>query len=299
MTTMSPTEATELFRSPPDRWVDVGNGQVGLRSVGDGPDVLFVHGWPVSGATFRTLLPFLVDHVRCHIVDLVGAGDSRFDRSVRLDIPSHASAVRRVLDSLAVDSVAVVGHDSGGLIIRHALAGDPRVRAWGLVDTEQPQGASRRLSAFLQVRRVPRFEHLLPAVLTQRTLRRHRLVLGDAFADRRLLDGEFDEFFLAPLATHPERLWAAAELLRGFDLAALDELGALHARMGAPVQLVWGSDDPFFPLAWTRAMTSGFAGPVGLHVVDGGKLFVHEEFPRQTAHALLPALRDSDVVSSS
>ena len=44
------------------------------RRVGVGPDVLFVHGWPVSGATFRTLLPHLVDHVTCHVVDLPGAG---------------------------------------------------------------------------------------------------------------------------------------------------------------------------------------------------------------------------------
>jgi haloalkane dehalogenase len=195
-----------------------------------------------------------------------------------------------VVDSLGVASVAVVGHDSGGLIARQALADDARVRAWGLVDTEQPQGASWRFRSFLQVRRLPRFERLLSAALNQPTLRRTRLVLGDAFADRTLLDGEFDEFFLAPLAQHPERLWAAGELLRNFDLSALAELGDLHARMSAPVRLVWGSDDPFFPLTWTRDMLNGFCGPASLHVVDGGKLFVHEEYPRQTAEALLPTL---------
>ena len=41
--------------------------------------MLFVHGWPVSGATFRTLLPYLVEHVTCHLIDLPGAGSSRFD----------------------------------------------------------------------------------------------------------------------------------------------------------------------------------------------------------------------------
>ena len=57
--------------------------------------------------------------------------------------------------------VAVVGHDSGGLIARHALAGDPRVRSWGLIDTEQPQGPSFRFRSFLAIRVVPRFENLL------------------------------------------------------------------------------------------------------------------------------------------
>ena len=39
---------------------------------------------------------------------------------------------------LGLDQVAVVGHDSGGLIARHAIAGDERVAGVGLVNTEPP-----------------------------------------------------------------------------------------------------------------------------------------------------------------
>ncbi len=84
---MSPALTTQaasyLFRQPPDRLLDVGEGEVALRTVGQGPDVLFVHGWPVSGATFRTLLPFLAEHVTCHVIDLPGAGSSRFTPETR------------------------------------------------------------------------------------------------------------------------------------------------------------------------------------------------------------------------
>ncbi len=52
--TMTPEAAADLFRREPDRYLDVGAGEVAYRRVGEGPDVLFVHGWPVSGATFRT-----------------------------------------------------------------------------------------------------------------------------------------------------------------------------------------------------------------------------------------------------
>ncbi|MEZ5259786.1 MAG: hypothetical protein R2705_23760 [Ilumatobacteraceae bacterium] len=54
---MTQDGASELFRRPPDRLLDVGAGRVAHRSVGRGPDVLFSHGWPVSSATFRKLLP--------------------------------------------------------------------------------------------------------------------------------------------------------------------------------------------------------------------------------------------------
>ena len=291
MTALTPARAADLFRSAPDRYVDVGNGQVAVRSVGTGPDVLLVHGWPVSGATWRRLLPALAPHVRCHVVDLVGAGSSRFDRTVRITVGGHAEAVRRVVDALGLTDVAVVGHDSGGLIARTALAGDPRVRAWGLVDTEQPQGAHWRFWSFLWIRYVPRFETLLARAVTSRRLRRNEFVLGSAFADRSLLDGEFEEFFLRPLRDDPERRWAAGQLARRFDLGALDRLADLHGRITVPTQLVWGARDPFFPLAWTREMLPGFGGPVDLHVVEQGRLFVHEEFPDEVAAALLPALQ--------
>lgn len=50
-------DAADLFRREPARFLDVGTADVAYRIVGSGPDVLFVHGWPVSSATFRTLLP--------------------------------------------------------------------------------------------------------------------------------------------------------------------------------------------------------------------------------------------------
>ena len=59
MPSLTPTEASDLFRRAPDTFLDVGAGEVAYRRVGEGPDVLFVHGWPVSGATFRKLLPHL------------------------------------------------------------------------------------------------------------------------------------------------------------------------------------------------------------------------------------------------
>jgi pimeloyl-ACP methyl ester carboxylesterase len=251
--------------------------------------VLFVHGWPVSGATFRALLPHLADRVTCHVIDLPGAGSSRFTADTEITVDQHIATVRRVLDALGLDDVAVVGHDSGGLIARHALAGDPRVRAGGLIDTEQPQGLTWRFRQFLAARHLPGFGPALGWLLGARRVRRSPLVLGGAFTDRSLLDGEFDELFLRPIHEDPSRRAAALRLLDSFDERYVRELRSLHARIEVPVQLVWGEHDPFFPAAWAEAMVDTFPDAQE-EVIAGTRLFCHEERPAEVAGALLPTL---------
>lgn len=286
---MTETEATELFRRAPERWIDTGRGEVAYRRVGTGPDVLFVHGWPVTSATFRRLLPHLVDHVTCHLVDLPGAGDSRFDESTPLSIANHVHAVRHVVNALGLDQVAVVGHDSGGLIARHAVTGDPRLRAMGLIDTEQPHGPSLRFRTFLAGRHAPGFGAALAWLSGKQRLRRNPFVLGGAFSDRSLLDGEFDEFFLAPLRDSPAHLRAAIRLLKSFDYAMFRSLADVQRGITVPVQLVWGEDDIFFPVEWAREMVGTFEH-AQLAVIPGAALFSHEERPAEVAAALLPTL---------
>jgi haloalkane dehalogenase len=290
MSPLTTAGAADLFRRDPDRFLEVGEGEVAYRRVGSGPDVVFIHGWPVSGATFRTLLPHLADQVTCHLIDLPGAGSSRFTSRATLSVDQHIRTVRRVLDLLELDDVAVVGHDSGGLIARHALAGDPRVRAMGLIDTEQPQGLSWRFRSFLASRHLPGFGRGLAWAVGHHRLRRNPLVLGGAFVDASLLDGEFDEFFLEPLHTIPARRDAAIQVLRSFDVQQVRDLGAVHRRIEVPVQLVWGEKDAFFPVGWAREMVGTFPD-ARLQVVEGAGLFSHEERPAEVAAALLPVLR--------
>lgn len=271
------------------RMLDVEQGHVAYRCVGQGPDVLFVHGWPVSGATFRLLLPHLAPHVTCHVLDLVGAGSSTFRPDSRITLDQHIAAVRESIEALGLDDVAVVGHNSGGLIARHALAGDDRVRAWGLINTEQPQGLTWRFRMFLLAPLLPWFEPTFGRVLDAKRLRRSPLLLGGAFRDRSLLDGEFDEFFLRPLIEDPARRRAVVALWKSFDTSLVDQLATVHARIDVPVQLVWGAEDPFLPVQRAREMVQSFSD-ARLTVIEDASLFCHEERPAEVAAALLPVL---------
>lgn len=292
MSSLTPTAATEIFRQAPDRFVEVEHGEVALRTLGSGPDVLFVHGWPVSGATFRLLLPHLVDHVTCHVIDLPGTGQSRFDGSTEVSFPNHIASVTRTVDALGLDSIAVVGHDSGGMIARHAMAGDSRLRSMGLVNTEIPGGNSWRFNSFARALGLPGFAKVLGWAAGKPAVRRNKFVLGDAFADKRLLDGDFDEFFLRPLANDPTLLAATGRIARTFSLDDVRALTALHRKIDVPVVLVWGDQDPFFPIKHARTMVDEFSN-ASMIEIPGAGLFSHEEAPEQVAAALLPTLTNS------
>lgn len=288
MPALTDAAASDLFRREPDRYIDVGEGEVAYRTVGEGPDVLFVHGWPVTSATYRKLLPHLAEHVTCHLIDMVGAGSSRWDDTTELSIANHMSCVRRTIDALELDSVAVVGHDSGGMITRHAVVGDERVRALGLIDTE-PTKVGWRFRSFISARHLPGFGVGLGWLAGKPKLRRNGFVLGDAFANRDLLDGEFDEFFLQPLATDKRKLSAGIQLLKSFDNRFIDELADIHRRIDVPVQMVWGVEDKFFTIEQARKMVGTFPN-AQLAEIEGAGLFSHEEKPAEVAAALLPRL---------
>lgn len=77
--------------------------------------------------------------------------------------------------------------------------------------------------------------------------------------------------------------------MQSFSFDAVDELADIHARLTAPT-LMWGADDPSFPVEHARAMTAQFAGPTRFAVIEDAKLLVHEEsaerFARLTKSSL-------------
>ena len=80
MTDRTSTDASAaLPLGRPHRMLDVGHSQVPYWCFGEGPDLFFVHGWPLTSATWRELVPSLSEHFTCHLIDLPGTGESEWD----------------------------------------------------------------------------------------------------------------------------------------------------------------------------------------------------------------------------
>ena len=77
--------------------------------------------------------------------------------------------------------------------------------------------------------------------------------------------------------------------LRGAQWKPVDALEQEHARLTMPVQLVWGADDPTFPVEYARKMVTQFPD-ARLVEIAGARLLVHEEKPAEVARATLDFL---------
>ncbi len=276
------------WKAPPEL-IDVGHSRVGYRRVGDGPDLVFVHGWPLHGATFRGLLPHLVGSFTCHLIDLPGCGGSEWDERTPISFSDHAATVRRVIVELGLVRYAFVAHDSGGTIARLVAADDDCTVGLVLGNTEIPGHHAPLLRLLLGLARFPGGRSLLLAALRWRWLRRS-LLIRSCFGDPSKGEGEFHRLFIEPLLSSPRVAAGQLKALDRFRWADVDGLAEVHRRIAAPVQLVWGADDAFFPLAAARPMAAQFGGGAELVEIPRGRTFVHEEAPDRFAALMRPFL---------
>src|SRR5437773_1117786 len=65
---------TEMFERGPQRYIELDHARIATWSIGQGPDLVFVHGWPLWSATFRRIAPLLAKDFRLHFFDLPGTG---------------------------------------------------------------------------------------------------------------------------------------------------------------------------------------------------------------------------------
>jgi haloalkane dehalogenase len=288
----------DIFASAPD-FIALGDGKLAHWRVGRGPDVVFVHGWPLHSATFRHLVPALAQQLTLHFIDLPGCGKSEWRG--RCGLAENAAAVRAAVDKLRLDRYALVAHDSGGASARLIAAADARVQGLVLGNTEIPGHTPWLVKAYAWAARRPRLAALIFSSLRWSFLRRSSLAFGGLFSDPAYIDGEFGELFVRPLLTDRDVARAQMQLMRNMDFALVETLPSVHARIHAPVLCLWGPGDPFFPLAKARAMLPQLAGGATLVEIAGAKLFAHEdhagEFAAHAAPFLARCLRPAEAVA--
>ena len=274
----------------PSTLVDTGTERLPCRRVGEGPALLFVHGFPLSGYTWRRIVGPLSRHFTCYLPDLPGMGGSEWTDATDFSFPGQGRTLKRLADALHLASYAVIAQDTGGSFARFLALEDPRVERMVLLNTEMPGHRPPWIPLYQFLVGVPGTLSAFQVLLRTRAFNHSPMGFGGCFCDRRLIDGEFQRAFIRPLVESSRRRDGMRLYLQGAKWPPVDALAQDHARIRIPVQLVWGADDPTFPVTIVRGMVKQFPD-ARLVEVPGAALLVHEEKPEAVLDAALPFLQ--------
>lgn len=281
--------ADELL-SAPERFLDLGHARLPYWRIGAGPDLVFVHGWPVDARTWRRIVPIVAAHYTCHVIDLPGAGRSTWTAETPRGCEGLTTSLAQAVAQLPLaERFGLVAFDSGGGFARRVAADMPeRIAGLVLGNTETPRDHSRLFLAAL--RQGGKLGRKLAMRLGLK-LESVRLKSMETSVVDPALRKELADLFVVQLGRDRRRFEGMFVLAEGLRASDFDGCFEAHQQITAPVRLVWGTDDPWFKLDAARRMLEQFAGPATLREVEGARLFVHEEHPRLFADEVVAHFR--------
>ncbi len=126
------------------------------RVIGDGPPLVLIHGFGVSGHIWQRILPYLSQHQQIFIVDLPGYGQSTFKPPWNLR--AMAPLLITWLRQMHLTPVTLMGQSMGGAIAIHIAASAPElvkhlilVNAAGIpLNAQLPELTRRSIHSLLQ-----------------------------------------------------------------------------------------------------------------------------------------------------
>jgi haloalkane dehalogenase len=280
----------EWYRQLPVKQITTPLVSMGYRCIGQGPDVVMVHGWPLSGITFRATARALSERYRIWLPDLPGAGSTPYVAEMGEFFAGGARVLRDFVDAAGLGRFALIGHDSGGAMARMLAADAPdRVTAMVLAGTEIPGHVPSDVRRLQRMTGLPFARGVFKLALRSKFIARSSLLgFGLCFGDRARIDGEFRQACVEPLTRDVD---GAFMQLASADLdGTCERLIEVHSRIVAPTQLVWGERDSYFPLGLVREKLEPLPWVRGLTVVAGNRLLVHEESPEVFTRAAFDLL---------
>lgn len=265
------------------RSVDTPSGRISYVESGTGPVALFVHGVLLNSYLWRHQLTQLSDLRRCIAVDLLAHGDTQIAPNQDVSVTANATMLREFLDALKIEQVDLVGNDSGGGIAQIFAALNPsRVRSFTLTNCDAHDNwPPAAFKPFLEMAAAGRLRGALEAMLADKNVYRAPEALGPAYEHPQNVTDETIETYLRPLVSSEQRTTDFRRFLAAFDCSHTVAVEAQLRKLKAPTLIVWGTDDIYFPVHWSRWLAETIAGTRQRIELQGARIFFPEERPAE------------------
>ena len=224
-------------------------GTVAWGRSGSGPALVLAHGWPWSSWSWHRVIPDLAEDFTIYWYDMPGFGRSMVDAAQDTSLGVQGRVFAEMLGFWGLEAPAIWAHDFGGAVSLRArlLHGAPvgphllmnvvAMRPWGSAFFEH---VGRHVEAFLGLP-----AHIHTAVV-------EAYVRGALVAD---LDAPTVATLCQPWLSDQGKAAFYAQFAQA-DERYTAEVEPAYGTLTGPVQVLWGADDPWIPLARGRALAA-------------------------------------------
>ena len=262
-------------------------GEIAYVDRGAGPVALFVHGVFLNAHLWRHVIDRVAGVRRCLAVDLLSHGDSPSRPDQDISFRGQAAMLEVFCGALGLDQVDLVANDSGGAVAQIFAARQPeRIRTLTLTNCDVHDNyPPPAFSAARAAAAAGRFSARRAEFSANMGLFRPGFAL--AYEDLDRVADETLRHYVGPLFSTPERVRELERWLTSSgDCSQTVEIEPLLRQLRAPTLIVWGTADPFFPVAWAYWLRNSIPGSRPVIELQGAKLFFPEERPGALADAL-------------
>jgi pimeloyl-ACP methyl ester carboxylesterase len=228
-----------------------GSSRIFYREEGQGPPVVFIHGFPTSSLDWAPVVRLLRDRYRCITFDMLGFGASdkpwrAYSYALQLEV------LEAVLRATAVHEAFVVSHDYGATLGQLALAGRSSLRVTRAI--------------FLNGGIVPALHR--PLFVQRLLASRLGPVVGPLLVGRKAMEKSLRKVVVRAGRLEMEEIWASIAANGGARILPRllhyiaerrqmsDVLVSSLTTARVPLGFAWGVDDPVsggHVLEWVRA----------------------------------------------
>ncbi len=261
--------------------IELPAGRIRYREAGEGPPVVFVHGFLVDGRLWDGVVDALSDRCRCIAPDWpIAAQQVAMNPDADLSPPGIAAIVDSFLAALELEDVTIVGNDSGGAMSQVLVTRHPE-RIGRLVltncDTHDnfPPGIFKAMPPLAK----------LPGGMT---------VLSAPFRIGALARAAFKPFakttippnlvasWMKPSLTDPGVKRDAKKVTSGMNKRWTLDAAEKLSESQLPLLLTWAPGDKFFPIRYAEQLAREVPNARLVEIAEA-KTFVPLDQPRRVA----------------
>jgi len=264
--------------------LEVPQGRIRVREIGQGEPLLFVHGYLVDGRLWDGVAERLAGDFRCIVPDLpFGSHRMAMKKEADLSPPGAAEIVGDLMSALGLETATIVANDSGGAVSQMFTAAHPeRVRRLVLTNCDTHENfPPKPFNLMPPLARIPGAMTAMAQPFRIGALRR----MGFKPFAKKEIDPELVDSWLEPMLKDGDVRDDAGRFMAGAKKSQTLEAAKALESFESPVLLAWASEDKVFPPKYAERLAEALPD-ARIVEVPGAGTFVALDQPERVADAI-------------